>query len=196
MRVGYARVSTAEQSTQAQQDALKAAACAKVFEDQVSGVAAQRPGLAAAFGHLRKDDTLVVWKIDRLGRSIRELIDLVSRLDDMGVHFVSLTEGFDTATPGGRMIFHVLGALAQFERDLIRERTRAGLDAAWARGRRGGRPRRLSPEQLVAARAMIADGQSVAHVARVLSVPYSTAHDALIRAPVNTAPAAVVEADG
>ena len=182
VRIGYARVSTDKQGLAPQQDALRAARCEELHEDIVSGVAAERPGLAAALGRLRAGDHLVVVRLDRLGRSLRELIDLVSRLADMGVHFVSLTEGFDTSTPAGKMLFHVVGAMAELERDLIGERTRAGLNAARARGRRGGRPRKLSTEQLAAADDMLAVGKSPAEIARVLGVKDSTLRTTLRRA--------------
>ena len=137
--IGYARVSTAEQDAALQLDALSAAGCDPLFEDHASGAKADRPGLAEALGYVRSGDALVVWKLDRLGRSMAHLIDTVRRLEAKGVGFRSLTEGVDTTTPGGTLIFHLFGALAQFERDLIRERTRAGLKAAEARGRKGGR---------------------------------------------------------
>lgn len=186
-KVGYARVSTAEQHTEAQEDTLRGAGCERVYSDTVSGIAAHRPRLAAAFEHLREGDTLVVVRLDRLGRSLRELIELVERLRGIGVHFVSLTEGFDTSTPAGRMLFHVVGAMAELERSLIVERTRAGLDAARARGRRGGRPRRLSPEQVAAARKLLRDGVSVAQAARILTVPDSTLRGALAAPPARAA---------
>jgi DNA invertase Pin-like site-specific DNA recombinase len=137
--VGYARVSTAEQNLDLQRSALAAAGCEEVHEDHASGAKAERPGLAEALGHVRRGDTLVVWKLDRLGRSLAHLIDTVRTLEAEGVGFRSLTEGVDTTTPGGMLVFHIFGALAQFERDLIRERTSAGLKAAEARGRKGGR---------------------------------------------------------
>src|SRR5215472_10592536 len=144
MLVGYARVSTKDQSLALQRDAMAQAGCEKIFEDSgVSGSKMVRPGLDKALAHLRKDDVLVVWKLDRLGRTICGLIELVTELRDRGVQFRSLTEGFDTTTVAGRMLFHIIGALAEMERDLIRERTRAGLDAARARGRKGGRKRKV-----------------------------------------------------
>ena len=137
--IGYARVSTAEQDTALQTDALRNAGCERVFEDTASGAKADRPGLADALAYLRDGDVLVVWRLDRLGRSLPHLIETVGKLEARGVGFRSLTENIDTTTPGGRLIFHVFGALGQFERDLIRERTKAGLTAAAARGRKGGR---------------------------------------------------------
>ena len=135
--IGYARVSTAEQDTALQTDALRNAGCERVFEDTASGAKADRPGLADALAYLRDGDVLVVWRLDRLGRSLPHLIETVGALDARGVGFLSLTESIDTTTSGGRLIFHVFGALGQFERDLFRELTKARLTAAAARGRKG-----------------------------------------------------------
>ncbi len=164
-RVGYARVSTNEQDLALQRDALVAAKCDRIFEDRASGAKTDRPGLSEALAYLRDGDTLVVWKLDRLGRSMSHLIDTVKGLDarDIGLH--SLSEQIDTATPGGRLIFHVFGALAQFERDLIRERTRAGLDAAQVRGRHGGRKPVVTEDKLRRARDLIAKGLTVREAA-------------------------------
>ena len=159
--VGYARVSTNEQNLAMQLDALAKAGCARRFEDTASGAKADRPGLKAALDFVREGDVLIVWKLDRLGRSLPHLIETVSRLEARGVGFRSLTESIDTTTPGGRLIFHVFGALAQFERDLIRERTRAGLDAAAARGRQGGRKPVVTGDKLRRARALVAQGLNV-----------------------------------
>ena len=137
--IGYARVSTLEQDPALQLDALAAAGCAKVFEDRASGARSDRPGLRQALDYVRVGDVLVVWKLDRLGRSLAHLIETVGMLKQRGVGFRSITEAIDTTTPGGLLVFHLFGALGQFERDLIRERTRAGLVAAAARGRTGGR---------------------------------------------------------
>ncbi|WP_440583783.1 recombinase family protein [Xenorhabdus bovienii] len=136
--IGYARVSTTEQNTALQKDALHKAGCERIFEDIVSGTKAERPGLTAALAYLREGDVLTVWRLDRLGRSLPHLIEVISTLEACGVGFRSLTESIDTTTSGGRLIFHVFGALGQFERDLIRERTKAGLTAAATRGRKGG----------------------------------------------------------
>jgi DNA invertase Pin-like site-specific DNA recombinase len=135
--IGYARVSTAEQDTALQTDALRKAGCERVFEDTISGAKADRPGLAAALAYLRDGDVLAVWRLDRLGRSLPHLIETIGALEARGIGFRSLMEAIDTTTSGGRLIFHVFGALGQFERDLIRERTKAGLTAAAARGRKG-----------------------------------------------------------
>jgi DNA invertase Pin-like site-specific DNA recombinase len=157
MLVGYARVSTAEQSLALQQDALAAAGCARTYTDVASGAVNDRDGLADALDYVRSGDTLVVWRLDRLGRSLKQLIERVTALEARGVGFRSLTEAMDTTTSGGRLIFHVFGALAEFERAVIRERTLAGLAAARARGRVGGRPPALNPAQVEMARALLAD---------------------------------------
>jgi DNA invertase Pin-like site-specific DNA recombinase len=147
MRIGYARVSTHEQNLDLQRDALALAGCDHVVEDVASGRRAQRPCLDRVRDLLRPGDVLVVWRLDRLGRSLRHLIELMEELECLGVGFQSLQEAIDTASPGGRLVFHVIGALAEFERNLIRERTRAGLEAARARGRKGGRRRKLSAQR-------------------------------------------------
>lgn len=146
--VGYARISTSEQDMALQLDALATAGCAQVFQDRASGAKADRPGLTAALSYARKGDVLVVWKLDRRGRSLPHLIETVTNLEKRGIGFRSLTEAIDTTTSGGRLIFHIFGALGQFERDLIRERTRAGLNAAISRGRRGGRRPVITAEKL------------------------------------------------
>ena len=140
-KIGYARVSTSDQTFALQEDALRKAGCERIFYDKASGAKTARPGLDQAIQYLRKGDVLVVWKLDRLGRSLRHLIDVVAELSSREIGFQSLTEALDTTTPGGRLIFHIMGALAQFERDIIRERTQAGLAAGRARGRLGGRPK-------------------------------------------------------
>jgi DNA invertase Pin-like site-specific DNA recombinase len=147
MLIGYARVSTAEQNLDLQTDALNRAGCEKLFTDKAGGAHAARPGLDQALAHLRKGDTLVVWKLDRLGRSIRHLIETVGQLQERKIGFRSLQESLDTTTSCGKLVFHVFAALAEFERGLIRERTRAGLEAARARGRKGGRPKALDAEK-------------------------------------------------
>lgn len=177
--IGYARVSTAEQSTALQIDALRQAGCERVFEDRVSGARADRPGLAEALAYLRAGDVLVVWRLDRLGRSLAHLIETVAALESKGVGFRSLTERIDTTTPGGRLVFHVFGALGQFERDLIRERTRAGLAAAAARGRKGGRKPVVTADKLHKAQDLIAKGWSVREAAARLKVGKTTLYAAL-----------------
>ena len=143
MKIGYVRVSKQEQHEALQIDALKEAGCEKWFLDKITGSKAERKGLDEALAYVRPGDTFVVWKLDRAGRSLTHLIELLKDLKERGIEFVSLTEQIDTTTPGGKLIFHMMGALAEFERDLIRERTNAGLAAARARGHRGGRPRKL-----------------------------------------------------
>lgn len=153
--LGYARVSTSDQDPQLQLDALTAAGCFRVWVDHASGARAQRPELAGVLDHLREGDTLVVWRLDRLGRSLRNLLDVVTDLEQRGVGLRSLTESIDTTTASGRLVFAVFGAMAEFERDLIRERTAAGLAAARARGRTGGRPSKMTPDKLAAARHLL-----------------------------------------
>src|ERR671939_1153496 len=148
MLIGYARVSTDDQNLDLQRDALQKAGCEQIYTDAVSGTKDQRPGLEDALSHLREGDTLVVWRLDRLGRSLRHLIDTVTSLAAEGVGFKSLTEAIDTTTTGGKLVFHIFGALAEFEREIIRERTRAGLAAARARGKNGGRPKSLTQKQV------------------------------------------------
>lgn len=177
--IGYARVSSADQTTALQHDALMAAGCERIFEDTASGARADRPGLAAAFAFARAGDVLVVWKLDRLGRSLSHLIATVSELAGRDVGFRSITETIDTTTAGGRLVFHLFGALGQFERDLIRERTRAGLAAAAARGRKGGRKPVISPPLLAKARRMIEQGLTVREAAGRLRVGKSTLYAAL-----------------
>lgn len=177
--IGYARISTADQSLAPQVDALKAAGCAEIFEDCVSGAKTDRPGLNEALDHLRSGDTLIVWKLDRLGRSMSHLIDTVRDLDQRGVGFRSLTEGIDTTTSGGTLVFHLFGALAQFERDLIRERTRAGLSAAAARGRKGGRKAVVTPEKLARAKMLIEKGLTVREAAARIKVGKTALYDAI-----------------
>jgi len=152
--LGYARVSTAEQNADLQTDELSSAGCYEVFVDHASGVLDRRLELDKVLERLRPGDTLVVWRLDRLGRSLRHLIDTVTALDERGVGFRSLRESIDTTTAGGRLVFHLFGALAQFEREIIRDRTMAGLSAARARGRNGGRPSKLSADQVRAARRL------------------------------------------
>jgi len=148
MLIGYARVSTPDQYLRMQEDALKSAGCGEIYTDIASGVKTARPGLHSALSHLRKGDTLVVWKLDRLGRSLAHLIQTVKELSEKGIGFKSLQENIDTTTSGGQLIFHIFGALAEFERELIRERTQAGLKAARVRGRLGGRPTLLNIRQI------------------------------------------------
>ena len=180
-RIGYARVSTADQDFALQRDALAAADCDHVFEDRASGAKADRPGLAQALSYVRSGDVLVVWKLDRLGRSMSHLITTVSGLEGRGVGLRSLTEQIDTTTAGGRLIFHVFGALGQFERDLIRERTRAGLKAAQARGRRGGRKPVVTEEKLRRARQLMAKGLTAREAAARIKIGKTALYNALQR---------------
>ncbi|MBN1218751.1 MAG: recombinase family protein [Anaerolineae bacterium] len=148
MLVGYARVSTLDQNLSLQVDALQKAGCEKIFRDKISGSKTGRPGLQEALQYTRKGDTLLVWRLDRLGRSLKHLIETVTQLEERGVGFRSLQEAIDTTTSGGRLVFQIFGALAEFERNLIRERTQAGLAAARARGRKGGRPKALDKTKI------------------------------------------------
>jgi len=157
MNVGYARVSTHDQTINLQEDALKKAGCEKIFNDVMSGAKSDRPGLLQAVEYARSGDTLVVWKLDRLGRSLKQLIETVSNLNSRGVQIKSLQESIDTNTPNGKFFFHVFGALAEFEKDIIRERTLAGLASARARGKCGGRPSKLTKEQIQQLKALHKD---------------------------------------
>lgn len=178
MNIGYARVSTTDQDVALQRDALTKAGCEEIYQDVISGSSIERPGLARLLTVIRKGDVLVVWKLDRLGRSLPHLVETVGQLEAKGVGFRSLTETIDTTTPGGRLIFHVFAALGQFERDLIRERTRAGLKAAEARGRKGGRKPVLDEAKLAKARCLIAKGLSVREAAGRLKVSKSVLYNA------------------
>ena len=177
-------MSTTDQDASLQIDALSAAGCYRVFVDTGSGASAQRPELAKVLDQLRPGDTLVVWRLDRLGRSIRHLIDQLQALEERGVGFRSLQETIDTTSSGGRLVFHVFAALAEFERDLIRERTNAGLAAARARGRKGGRPPALSADQVQAARRMYEQQDlTVTQIGEILGVSRTTIYRALARTP-------------
>lgn len=174
MLIGYVRVSTNDQNTALQRDALERSGCELIFEDKMSGRTAERPGLKKLLKRLSPEDTLVVWKLDRLGRSMRNLVILVEELKQRSVNFRSLTDSIDTSTPMGRFFFHVMGALAEMERELIVERTRAGLVAARAQGRIGGRRPKLTPEQWAQACRLIAAGESRRRVAIIYDVGIST----------------------
>jgi DNA invertase Pin-like site-specific DNA recombinase len=175
MLVGYARVSTQEQTPRAQLDALEVAGCERIFEEKASGAQRDRPQLKAALDFMREGDTLVVWKLDRLARSLKQLIETVENMEARESGFRSLTENIDTTTSSGRLVFHIFASLAEFERSIIRERTTAGLNAARARGRTGGRPRSLDESDLTAARALLADPEiPVAEIARRLNIDQST----------------------
>ena len=175
MKIGYMRVSTNDQSTDLQEDALKKEGCNQIFSDRASGAKTDRPGLEEALSFLRKGDTIVVWKLDRLGRSLKHLIEVVILLNERGIYFKSLQESIDTSTSGGKLIFHVFGALAEFERDIIRERTKAGLESARARGRVGGRPKKLDDKKVVLAKSMMADhSNSITDICDTLGVSKAT----------------------
>lgn len=182
MKIGYARVSTDDQNANMQIDALKAAGCDLIFQDfGISGAVVDRPELNKALAALNPGDSLVVWRLDRLGRSMLHLLEIVNGLKARNVRLCSLTESIDTGTPIGELLLHVLGALAQFERQLMRERCRAGIDAAKRRGKHLGRPRKLSPERLAQARDLIDGGQTQAAVAGLLDVHPATLCRALER---------------
>lgn len=172
--IGYARVSTDDQNLTLQLDALKKDGCTRMFTDKVGGARLDRPGLNDALSHLRAGDTLVVWKLDRLGRSVKGLVDLVNTLEAREVHFRSLTDGIDTKTPAGRFFFHIMASLAQMERELIVERTRAGLAAARKLGRIGGRKRRMTDNKIKAARRLLTGGTPPRDVAENLGVSIPT----------------------
>lgn len=177
--IGYARVSTPDQKLSLQHDALERAGCDRVFDDHASGARTDRPGLAEALAYLRAGDTLVVWKLDRLGRSMSHLIEKIGELASRGIGFRSLTENIDTTTPGGMLVFNIFGSLAQFERDLIRERTQAGLRAARERGSKGGRRPVVTPDKLRKARAHIAAGLTVREAAARLKIGKTALYKAL-----------------
>ena len=172
--IGYARVSTEDQNLALQLNALKQGGCTRIFTDKIGGARADRPGLNETLSHLRVGDTLVVWKLDRLGRSVKGLVDLVNTLEERGVHFRSLTDRIDTKTPAGRFFFHIMASLAQMERELIVERTRAGLAAARKLGRIGGRKRRMTDNKIKAARRLLTGGTPPRDVAENLGVSVPT----------------------
>ena len=174
MLIGYARVSTTDQNLDLQIDALTKVGCEKILDDKISGTRADRPGLARAMELLRKDDTLVVWKLDRLGRSVKNLVDLVADLQKHGIHFKSLTDSIDTGTPSGRFFFHVMASLAEMERELTAERTRAGLEVARQLGRKGGRKRQMTDSKIESAKKLLANGIPPRDVAANLGVSVPT----------------------
>lgn len=174
MLIGYARVSTLDQNLDLQKEALQTEGCEKVYEDKVSGLKTNKPGLEKALEHLRVGDTLVVWKLDRLGRSVHNLIELVTQLEKKGIHFKSLTDHIDTSSTLGRFFFHVMASLAQMERELIVERTRTGLEAARKRGRIGGRRRLMTDSKIEAAKKLLTDGVPPKEVAQNLGVSVPT----------------------
>jgi len=180
MIIGYARVSTADQNNSLQTDALEKAGCERIYQESYSGASRERPELSRCLDTLRKGDTLTVWRLDRLGRSLKDLVAIISDLEAKGVGFRSLTEAIDTTTAGGKLVFHIFAALAEFERTLIQERTKAGLVAARARGRKGGRPPKLTPTQVKKARAMLLDPSiTKTEVAKHFNVTRATLNKAL-----------------
>src|SRR5688500_1819952 len=190
MNIGYARVSTGEQILDLQLDALAKAECGKVFTETTGGSLVERVSLKEALAYVRPGDTLVVWRLDRLGRSLTHLIETVANLRERGIGFKSLTEQIDTTTPGGKLVFHVFGALAEFERDLIRERTHADLAAARARGRVGGRSKALTdPKKVELAQALYADGRhDVATICQTLGISRATLYYRYVTPPTRKPP--------
>jgi DNA invertase Pin-like site-specific DNA recombinase len=183
MLIGYARVSTYDQNLDLQRDALQTAGCERVFEDMVSGAKTDRTGLANLMSMLRAGDTVVIWRLDRLGRSLKNLIELVERLDAAKVGLRSLQENIDTTSSGGKLVFHLFGALAEFERNLIRERTQTGLVAARARGRMGGRPKRLDPVKLALAVKLHRErNHTVEEICKMMGISKSTLYNYLDKA--------------
>ena len=174
MKIGYARVSKLDQNLELQVQELKKAGCKKIFTDKISGSTDKRPGLDETLSYLRKSDALVVWKLDRLGRSTKSLIELVEKLESKGINFISITDSINTTSPAGRFFFHVMASLAQMERELIRERTRAGLEAARKVGRVGGRPRKMTPAKVDSARKLLNAGTPPRDVAETLGISIPT----------------------
>ncbi len=174
MQIGYARVSKYDQNLELQIEALKKAGCEKIFSDKSSGAKMERQGLAEACSYLRKDDILVVWKLDRLGRTVKGMIDLICDIESKGIHFKSITDNIDTTTPVGRFFFHVMTSLAQMERELIIERTKAGLEAARKKGRIGGRKRVMTPSKVESAKKLLSSGVPPREVAENLAVSIPT----------------------
>lgn len=174
MLVGYARVSTVDQNLDLQLSALREVGCEKLYQDQISGTKTNRPGLSMAIEVLRKNDTLVVWKLDRLGRTVKGLIDLVNQLHQKEIHFKSITDNVDTSTPAGRFFFHVMASLAQMERELLAERTKAGLAAAKSKGRIGGRKRKMTESKIESAKQLLSSGTLPKDVAQNLGISVPT----------------------
>jgi DNA invertase Pin-like site-specific DNA recombinase len=171
MNIGYARVSTQDQTLALQKDALEKIGCKKIFTDTASGTKAERKGLDEALEYVREGDTLVVWRLDRLGRSLKHLIETITKLNNRKIGFKSIQENIDTTTSGGKLVFHIFGALAEFERDIIRERTYAGLQAARARGRKGGRPKSLTEKKAGMARELYNNkNNSISEICKTLNI--------------------------
>ncbi len=175
MLIGYVRVSTSDQNLDLQLDALKQVGCDKIYKDVASGAKDDRVGLTEVLNYIRKGDTLVVWRLDRLGRSLRHLIDTINQINDQGSYFRSIQESIDTSTSGGKLIFHIFGALAEFERDIIRDRTKAGIEAARKRGRIGGRPKIMVETKIALAKSLFKDkSNSISSICEVLNVSKTT----------------------
>src|SRR5437763_17047745 len=175
MLIGYARVSTQDQNVTLQKETLEKNGCTKIFTDVISGAKAERIGLEEALEYVREADTLVVWRLDRLGRSVRHLIETITELNNRKIGFKSIQESIDTTTSGGKLVFHIFGALAEFERDIIRERTQAGLQAARARGRKGGRPKSLTGKKTAMAQALYNDkNNTIDEICKTLNISRAT----------------------
>lgn len=195
MLIGYARVSTDDQRLDLQRDALTQAGCQRLYEDKEGGAQAERPGLALAMEVLREGDTLVVWRLDRLGRSLKDLIALIEKLESRDIGLKSLQENIDTASAGGKLVFHLFGALAEFERKLLRERTQAGLSAARARGRLGGRPKALDPAKRQLAVRLYRERQhSIEEICRMMGISKPTLYSYLAEANASADNAPVAKA--
>lgn len=183
MKIGYARVSTQEQELNLQLDALEAAGCAKIYQEKITGVTRERPQLHALLAHLREGDVVVIWKLDRLARSLKDLVDIVNELQEKGAELRSLQDQIDTTTPHGKFTFHVFAALSEFERDIIRERTKAGLAAARARGRKGGRPKGLTKKAqhtaIIAEKLYLEGELTVREICEQLSISKGTLYNYL-----------------
>jgi DNA invertase Pin-like site-specific DNA recombinase len=185
MRIGYARVSTDDQTLDLQRDALKRSKCREVYEEQVSGKSTGRPQLEGCLKSLRAGDTLVVWRLDRLGRNLADLVSLIAELEQRKINFESMTEKIETVSSAGRLVFHVFAALAEFERNLIRERTMAGLNAARARGRTGGRPSKLSVKEIKTIRGLLKSADMpVAEIAARFGIARSTLYRSVLKTAV------------
>jgi DNA invertase Pin-like site-specific DNA recombinase len=175
MNIGYARVSTQDQTLNLQKDALEKIGCTKIFTDTASGAKAERIGLEEALEYVREGDTLVVWRLDRLGRSLKHLIETITELNNRKIGFKSIQENIDTTTSGGKLVFHIFGALAEFERDIIRERTSAGLKAARARGRKGGRPKKLVGKRVAMLKELYNNkNNSIDEICKTLNISRTT----------------------
>src|SRR5437588_5627336 len=191
MLIGYARVSTQDQTLDLQKDALEKIGCTKIFADVISGAKAERKGLQEALEYVREGDTLVVWRLDRLGRSLKHLIETITKLNNRKVGFQSMTEHIDTTTSGGKLFFHIFGALAEFERDIIRDRTKAGLASARSRGRLGGRPSVMDAKKLKMARSLYADAKTqVVEICEGLGISRATFYRHIVAPAVTTGSAA------